>query len=341
MRALTNPLPRISRTPFLPEDSNELAGACDEVFRIQVQGLVGRLKAVAEKSQQPVLPVSIGISGGVDSTHGLLVTLAAYRQLGWQRKHIITVTMPGFGTSKETLRSAYALCESLNLELREISIVKAVEQHLRDIGHEPCYECLLCENAQARERTQILMDLGFTIGTGNLSEIAYGWCTYNGDHMSNYNPNSSVPKTFLRAMLEWQYRSEASRELRRVLDGILNAPASPELLRPGADGKIAQKTDDKIGPEDLRDFFIFYSRRYGYGPAKIVFLAEIPYPELSREEIKKWLKIYYERFFANQFKRNAAPDGVLTGSVGFSQRANWRMASDASVSLWLKQLEKV
>ena len=323
----------IDPVPFIPEDLNE---GCKEAFTIQCSGLAQRLAHINCKS------VVLGISGGLDSTLALLVTAATFDMLGLDRKGIIGVTMPGFGTTDRTYNNALTLMKELGISTREISIRKACEQHFADIGLDPNERGAAYENAQARERTQILMDLankenGIVIGTGDLSEAALGWATYNGDSMSMYNPNCSIPKTLVRKIVEWCAANDKNESVRTTLQDIVDTPVSPELLPADSEGNIAQKTEDLVGPYALHDFFIYNFLRNGFSPAKIEYLACRAFDgEYSAEEIKHWLQVFLRRFFSQQFKRSAAPDGPKVVTVSLSPRGDLRMPSDASVSEWLK-----
>ncbi len=324
--------------PFVPEDKSERSKVCQEIFSIQTAALVKRLKKVGS------IKNVIGLSGGLDSTLAFLVTLKAYQILGYSSKDIIVITMPGPGTTQTTKKNAQKLCTLLGASLRTIEITNALNQHFKDIQHEIGQYNIVFENSQARERTQILMDIanqinGIVIGTGDLSEIALGWCTYNGDHMSMYQVNSGVPKTLVYSLVEWFSEVEYKGEIQEVLKSICDTPISPELL-PTDGERITQKTEEKIGPYELHDFFIFYMIRYGFHPKKILFLAETAFnKKYNQVTIKKWLIIFYKRFFKYQFKRSAMPDGVKIGSVALSSRTDWRMPSDADVKLWLESLE--
>jgi len=286
----------------------------------------------------------IGLSGGLDSTLALLVTVKAFDRLGLDHKGIVAITMPGFGTTERTRGNAEILAEELGTELRIVPIDAAVIQHFEDIGHDETQHDITYENSQARERTQILMDVanqvgGLVIGTGDLSELALGWCTYNGDHMSMYGVNVGVPKTLVRYLVDWCAKEEFSGKVSEVLADVCNTPVSPELLPPDANGEIAQKTEQVVGPYELHDFFLYQVVRMHYAPAKVLMLAEQSFADLSREEILKWLQQFYRRFFSQQFKRSCLPDGPKVGTVALSPRGDWRMPSDATVNLWLQQLE--
>ena len=324
----------INPTPFLPADMNE---GCRETFSIQTAGLAQRLSHINCKT------AVIGISGGLDSTLALLSTVATFDMLGLDRKGIIGVTMPGFGTTDRTYQNALVLMRELGISTREISIRKACEQHFADIGLDPNERGAAYENAQARERTQILMDLankenGIVIGTGDLSEAALGWATYNGDSMSMYNPNCSIPKTLVRKLVEWCAENDQNKRVCATLKDIVDTPVSPELLPADSEGNIAQKTEDLVGPYALHDFFIYNFLRNGFSPAKIEYLACRAFcGEFSKEEISHWLKVFLRRFFSQQFKRSASPDGPKVVSVSLSPRGDWRMPSDASSDEWLRK----
>ncbi|MCS7088698.1 MAG: NAD(+) synthase [Thermoflexales bacterium] len=333
--ALLRPVPA---RPFVPSDPAARAQHCREVFAIQSTGLARRLRHTG------VQRVTLGISGGLDSTLALLVTARAFDMLNLPREGILAVTMPGFGTTERTYHNALALMRALGVSVREIPIRNAVLQHFADIGHDPNVHDVTFENAQARERTQILMDLanqigGLVIGTGDLSELALGWATYNGDHMSMYHVNAGVPKTLVRYLVEWSADEVFSGETARVLRDILATPITPELLPP-KDNQLQQKTEEVIGPYVLHDFFLFQHVRNGFPPHKVFFLARHAFAdEFDAETILKWLGVFYERFFSQQFKRNAMPDGPKVGSVALSPRGDWRMPSDAHATLWRTALE--
>ena len=324
---------KINPTPFIPADLNE---GCSEAFTIQTAGLAQRLAHIGCKR------VVIGISGGLDSTLALLVTAATFDTLGLDRKGIIGVTMPGFGTTDRTYQNALMLMKELGISTREISIRKACEQHFADIGLDANERGAAYENSQARERTQILMDLankegGIVIGTGDLSEAALGWATYNGDSMSMYNPNCSIPKTLVRKLVEWCAENNQNTQVCSTLKDIVDTPVSPELLPADSEGNIAQKTEDLVGPYALHDFFIYNFLRNGFSPAKIEYLAKKAFEgEFSTEEIKHWLQVFLRRFFSQQFKRSAMPDGPKVVTVSLSPRGDLRMPSDALVNEWLK-----
>ncbi|MFC1465417.1 MAG: NAD(+) synthase [Candidatus Brachytrichaceae bacterium NZ_4S206] len=347
-RALRRPL---IQTPFVPSDPAARAKHCREIFAIQATGLAKRLMHVGARR------VTIGVSGGLDSTLALLVAARAFDKLSLPREGIVAITMPGFGTTDRTRSNAWALMQALGVTAREIPIRNAVSQHFADIGHDPNQHDVTYENAQARERTQILMDVanqvgGFVVGTGDLSELALGWATFNGDHMSMYHVNAGVPKTLVRYIVDWCADEEFSGETSRVLHDISASPITPELL-PLKDGKLQQETEAAIGPYVLHDFFLFYHVRYGYAPHKIFYLAHHAFnvkgegegERIARpytdEEILKWLGVFYRRFFSQQFKRNAMPDGPKVGSVALSPRGDWRMPSDAQGALWQAEVEAI
>lgn len=322
--------------PFIPKDS-DMQASCEEILNIQVSGLIKRLYHI--NAQKAV----IGISGGLDSTLALLVTVKAFDKLGLDRKGIIGITMPGFGTTDRTYQNAMKLMETLGITIREISIAKAVTQHFEDIGHDMKIHDITYENSQARERTQILMDVanqvnGIVIGTGDLSELALGWATYNGDHMSMYGVNAGVPKTLIRYLVSYVAGEMATDTLLDIID----TPISPELIPADEQGRIKQKTEDLVGPYELHDFFIYYFLRYGFSPSKIFVMAKKAFAnDYDDEAIKKWLKTFCRRFFTQQFKRSCLPDGPKVGSVSLSPRGDWRMPSDASYTLWMQECEKL
>jgi len=332
---------KIEKNPFVPNNPAKIAERCEEIFNIQVAGLAKRLEHTG--SQHAI----IGVSGGLDSTLALLVAKKTADTLKIPAHRIIAVTMPGFGTTDETHRNAVALMKSLGVTAREIDIKRACFLHFEDIGHDPRVYDLTYENVQARERMQILMDManklgGIVVGTGDLSELALGWCTYNGDHMAMYSVNSGIPKTLVKFLVRWVADTIETKEARDTLYRILDTPISPELLPPDQDGGIRQKTEEVIGPYELHDFFLFYTLRYGMEPAKILFLAEQAYKGVyEKKEIKNWLKLFYYKFFANQFKRSCLPDGPKVGSVNLSPRGDWRMPSDADMHIWLSELENM
>lgn len=332
--------------PFIPK-TNDMEKSCDEIFSIQVAGLAKRLVHTGCKT------VVVGISGGLDSTLALLVCVRTFDKLQLSRKGIVGVTMPGFGTTDRTYNNAVNLMKSLGITLREISIADAVKQHFNDIGHDINVHDVTYENSQARERTQILMDLSnqlgaLVIGTGDLSELALGWATYNGDHMSMYGVNAGVPKTLIKYLVKFVAMSEDSDETRSILLDIIDTPISPELIPADEAGNITQKTEDLVGPYELHDFFLYHIIRFGYRPSKIFMLARKAFdgsnpeaPFYDDETIKKWLTIFLRRFFNQQFKRSCLPDGPKVGSVSLSPRGDWRMPSDASSVLWLKECEQI
>ena len=325
--------------PFVPASYENREHRCREIFSIQSAGLASRLKHIGCKR------VIIGLSGGLDSTLALLVCIEAFKTLGLPLNGIICITMPGFGTTARTKGNAEKLCETLGLEIQTVGITDAVRQHFSDIGHDEAEKSVTYENSQARERTQILMDTanklgGIVIGTGDLSEQAMGWSTYNGDHMSMYAVNTGVPKTLVRYLVEYYIDHIADEASAAVLKDINETPISPELLPPDEKGDIAQKTEDNIGPYELHDFFLYQVVRCGFEPRKVLFLAEAAFREVYRlDVIKKWLKVFYRRFFSQQFKRSCVPDGPKVGTIALSPRADWRMPSDVSVKLWLAELE--
>ena len=313
---------------------------CEEIFNIQVEGLKQRLSVVGGKAV-------IGISGGLDSTLALLVTVEAMHRLGRPATDVCGITMPCFGTSDRTYTNAWELMRKLGISAKEISIKDAVTTHFRDIGHDPSVFNGTYENSQARERTQVLMDYasvvgGMVIGTGDLSELALGWCTYNGDHMSMYGVNGTVPKTLIRWIIETVAQWPIFAEAKTVLDDILDTPISPELLPPDAKGKISQQTEDIVGPYALHDFFLYHMLRYGFSPTRIYDLACRAFrDDFDGETVKKWLKVFCRRFFTQQFKRNCLPDGVKVGNISLSPRGDWRMPSDASARIWLDEVNKL
>ncbi len=330
---------QIARNPFVPENPSERAEQFEEVMMIQAAGLAKRLRHICCKC------AVIGISGGLDSTLALLITKRAFDMCGYDPSGIVAITLPCFGTSKRTYGNAFALTKELGITLREIDIKDAVRQHFKDIGHDEEKRDLTYENAQARERTQILMDVagemgGIVVGTGDLSELALGWATYNGDHMSMYGVNASVPKTLVRGLVRHVAETAENPALRDVLKDIADTPVSPELI-PGRDGDIAQITEDVVGPYELHDFFIYYMLRYGFSPRKILHLAGTAFEgTYDRETVRKWLRVFYGRFFSQQFKRSCLPDGPKVGSVALSPRGDWRMPSDAARESWMNELEK-
>ena len=326
--------------PFVPQGET-LNERCEEVFSIQVAGLAQRLVHTGAKT------AVIGISGGLDSTLALLVCVRTFDKLELPRKNIIGVTMPGFGTTDRTYHNALSLMKSLGITIREISIKEACIQHFKDINHDINIHDVTYENSQARERTQILMDIanqtwGMVIGTGDLSELALGWATYNGDHMSMYGVNGSVPKTLVKYLVKWVAENDIDEESRITLLDIVETPISPELIPADENGEIQQKTEDLVGPYELHDFFLYYFMRFGFRPSKIYYLANIAFKDIYDEEtIKKWLSTFFRRFFNQQFKRSCLPDGPKVGSISISPRGDWRMPSDASSATWLKEIENL
>ena len=331
----------IDPSPFVPQDEESRNRRCEEILSIQAMGLKKRLKHTGCRS------AVIGISGGLDSTLALLVTVRAFDLLGLARDKIICVTMPCFGTTDRTYHNACYLTKKLGASLLEVDIKDAVANHFRDIGHDSSVHDVTYENSQARERTQVLMDIankynGMVIGTGDMSELALGWATYNGDHMSMYGVNSSVPKTLVRHLVRYFADTCGEKELSEVLLDVLDTPVSPELLPPEKDGKIAQKTEDLVGPYELHDFYLYYILRYGYHPGKIYRLAVMAFQGVyDNAVILKWLKVFYRRFFSQQFKRSCLPDGPKVGSAAVSPRGDLRMPSDACSRLWLEELEQI
>lgn len=354
--ATMNPLPTLkikdrlfrqySKTPFIPKSTKLIEQNCSEAFNIQSVALARRISHTGSKK------AIIGISGGLDSTLALLVTVNAMKILNKPAKDVITVTMPGFGTTDKTYTNAMAMMKVLGTEIREIPIQEAVLLHFSDIGHNPEDKNTVYENVQARERTQILMDIanmegGILVGTGDLSEAALGWSTYNGDHMSMYNVNAGIPKTILRVMIDWFMKKGLNTEdtiagfscddvtLAESLQDVLETPVSPELLPPDEKGNIAQKTEDKVGPYVLHDFFLYHTIRNGTSPTKLLTIAKIAFAdEYDEDFIKKWLNVFYRRFFAFQFKRSCVPDSPRVGTINLSPKADWQMPSDADPGIW-------
>jgi NAD+ synthase (glutamine-hydrolysing) len=333
--------PLLSRMPFVPADPERRAEHCREIFNIQSVGLAKRLRHTATRN------VTIGLSGGLDSTLALLVTVHAFDIVGLPHDGIHAVTMPGFGTTARTRGNAAKLAEELGVSFQTIPIADAVRQHFHDIGHDENKHDITYENAQARERTQILMDLaneigGFVVGTGDLSELALGWATYNGDHMSMYHVNAGVPKTLVRYLVDWAADEEFQGDAATVLHDISATPISPELLPLGKEGALEQKTEETVGPYTLHDFFLYNAIRYGFPPRKVFVLARQAFDgEYAPEVILKWLRVFYKRFFSQQFKRSAMPDGPKVGSVALSPRGDWRMPSDASAAGWLAEVDAI
>ena len=326
------------KKPFVPSDEQTRAQRCEEILTIQAMGLKKRLAHTNART------AVVGISGGLDSTLALLVTARAFDMLGRDKKDIIAVTMPCFGTTDRTYQNACEMSKKVGATLIEVPIADAVNVHFRDIGHDPEDHSVTYENCQARERTQVLMDIanktwGMVIGTGDLSELALGWATYNGDHMSMYGVNASVPKTLVRHLVKYAADDTKDEALKNVLYDVLDTPVSPELLPP-KDGDIAQKTEDLVGPYELHDFFLYFMLRFGYEPSKIFRIACMTFDgEYDKETIFKWLETFCRRFFSQQFKRSCLPDGPKVGTVAISPRGDWRMPSDACVAVWMRDLE--
>ncbi len=329
----------VDKHPFVPGNSQARNDRCYEILSIQTSGLVRRFRHTGLKK------AVIGISGGLDSTLAFIVTVRAMEKLGLPPENVVAMTMPGFGTTGRTYDNAVNLINNLGASLRVVDIKAACLQHFEDIGHDREIHDVTYENVQARERTQILMDVanklgGLVIGTGDLSELALGWCTYNGDHMSMYGVNGSVPKTLVRYIIQWYADHEANEVIRGILYDIIDTPISPELLPPSKTGEILQKTEDILGPYEVHDFFLYHMLRCGTGPEKLLFLASRAFgQEYGQDQLKKWLIVFYKRFFSQQFKRSCLPDGPKVGTVSLSPRGDWRMPSDASVRLWLDSLE--
>jgi NAD+ synthase (glutamine-hydrolysing) len=330
----------INRHPFIPV-SGKMEETCKEILSIQVEGLAKRILHTHAET------VVVGVSGGLDSTLALLVCVRTFDKLGLSRKGIIGITMPGFGTTDRTYTNATDLMKSLGVTTREISIKEACEQHFEDIGQDLQVHDVTYENGQARERTQILMDAanqmkGFVVGTGDLSELALGWATYNGDHMSMYGVNTSIPKTLVKYLVTWAANDGLDESSHRTLMDIVNTPISPELVPANEDGTIAQQTEDLVGPYELHDFFLYYFLRFGFRPGKIFFLAQHAFgDQYTTAVVKKWLTVFYRRFFAQQFKRSCLPDGPKVGSCSLSPRGDWRMPSDADATVWLAECESL
>lgn len=329
-----------AQTPFVPQDKTDRDRRCDEILNIQAMGLKKRL------AHTHCSNAVVGISGGLDSTLALLVTAKAFDMLGLDRSGILSVTMPCFGTTDRTYQNACELTRVLGATLKEVPIHEAVNLHFRDIDHDSSIHDVTYENSQARQRTLILMDLanqsnGMVIGTGDMSELALGWATYNGDHMSMYGVNCSVPKTLVRYLVLYYAETTDNKKLHDILLDVLDTPVSPELLPP-KDGEISQKTEDIVGPYELHDFFLYYLMRFGFTPSKIYHLAKHTFAGTYDDStIYKWLRTFYWRFFAQQFKRSCLPDGPKVGSVALSPRGDWRMPSDASVNIWMKELDRI
>lgn len=326
--------------PFIPVQT-DMQRSCEEIISIQSCGLAKRIAHTNSKN------LIIGISGGLDSTLALLICVNTFDMLQLDRKGIIGVTMPGFGTTDRTYQNALTLMNNLGITVKEINIAKAVTQHFQDIGHDPQIHDVTYENSQARERTQILMDLtnqigGFVVGTGDLSELALGWATYNGDHMSMYGVNASIPKTLIRYLVRYFAEFKVDDSSKKVLFDIIDTPISPELIPGDEKGNINQKTEDLVGPYELHDFFLYYFLRFGFSPKKIYFLAQHAFKGMYDDTIiKKWLSTFIRRFFAQQFKRSCLPDGPKVGSVSLSPRGDWRMPSDAVSRMWIKECEEL
>lgn len=329
---------RFPPMPFVPTNKNDLNSRCEEILTMQATGLATRLRHIGCKT------AVIGLSGGLDSTLALIVAVHAFDMLKLDRKGIIAVTMPCFGTTKRTKSNAYYLAEAYGVTLKEVNITAAVRQHFADIEQDETVTDVTFENGQARERTQVLMDIanqqgGIVIGTGDLSELALGWATYNGDHMSMYGVNASVPKTLVRHLVSYESMNTENKRLSGVLEDVLATPVSPELLPP-TEGEISQKTEDIVGPYELHDFFLYYMVRCGFPPKKILRIGSQSFAGTYEPSvIKKWLTVFLKRFFSQQFKRSCLPDGPKVGSVTLSPRGDWRMPSDACVKLWLEDLE--
>ncbi len=326
--------------PFIPSEFLR-DNRCDEIFSIQTGGLARRMLHTQLKT------AVIGISGGLDSTLALLVTVKTFDKIGIPRENIIGVTMPGFGTTDRTYENAQLLMKSLGITIREINIIPACEQHFKDIGHDAVIHDVTYENSQARERTQILMDIanqtsGLVIGTGNLSELALGWCTYSGDHISMYAVNAGIPKTLVRHLVGWLSKNYFEEKSRHILLDIIDTPISPELLPSKTKENITQKTEDIVGPYELHDFFLYYTVRFGFTPEKILFLAKKAFNEkYSRKTLLKWMNIFFKRFFSQQFKRSCMPDGPKTGSVNLSPRGDWKMPSDGCCNIWEQEINRL
>ncbi len=331
---------KIPKSPFIPTDRAECEKRCLNIFEMQTCALAKRLKITGGKAV-------IGVSGGLDSTLAILVTVNAMKKLGRSASDVIAVTLPCFGTTDRTYNNALQLMKLLGVDAREVNIKEACTLHCRDIGHDINKLDVTFENVQARERTQILMDIacdvgGFVIGTGDLSELALGWCTYNGDHMSMYGVNADVPKTLISKIIEVIAKKNIFEGCEDVLTDVIATPISPELLPPDEKGNIAQQTESLVGPYALHDFFIYYVLRYGFSPKKIYTLACTAFKDdFDGDTVLKWLKTFYRRFFTQQFKRSCMPDGVKIGSVGLSPRGDWRMPSDASVRIWMSELDEI
>ena len=327
----------IPSQPFVPRDTAARDERCHEIFSIQTAALATRL------THCRISHVVLGVSGGLDSTLALLVCVRACDELGLGHRAVIAATMPGFGTSARTLRNARALCRALGVTMREIDIKPACIQHFKDIGHDPRKHDVVFENVQARERTQILMDVanqqaGLHVGTGDLSELALGWCTYGGDQMSMYNVNCGVPKTLVRYLVQWAADTQVDADARTVLRDVLATPISPELLPPDASGNIVQKTEGTLGPYEVHDFFLYHVVRCGAPPEKVLLMARQAFgTAYTKRALAQWLEAFYRRFFASQFKRSCMPDGPKVGTVSLSPRGDWRMPSDAESAVWRQE----
>jgi NAD+ synthase (glutamine-hydrolysing) len=340
---------KVDPHPFVPSKKKLRNHRCHEIFNIQSFALAKRINHIGQNN------MIIGISGGLDSTLALLVTIKTCEMLGIPHTSVHAVTMPGFGTTDRTYHNAVSLIKELGCAFHEISIKKACLQHFEDIGHDPSVHDITFENVQARERTKILMNLanqysGIVIGTGDLSELALGWATYNGDHMSMYGVNAGIPKTLVRYVVEWyaftcgksKYDACVDEEVARILLDILDTPVSPELLPPDEKGEIVQKTEETVGPYELHDFFLYNMVRFGYPPKKIFKLATMGFGnQYDEATIKKWLRTFYWRFFSQQFKRSCLPDGPKIGTISLSPRSDWRMPSDASVQIWMNEIDEI
>ena len=330
----------LQKLPFIPSTATERKAYCLDIFQLQVTGLKQRLQTINANAV-------IGISGGLDSTLALLVAVEAMRQLDKPLTNVYGVTMPCFGTSDRTYNNSWDLMRKLGIDAKEISIKNAVSLHFQDIGHDASVHNGTYENSQARERTQILMDYastvgGIVVGTGDLSELALGWCTYNGDHMSMYGVNGTIPKTLIRWIIEAVADMPTFAAAKEVLMDILDTPISPELLPPDAEGKISQQTEDLVGPYALHDFFLYHILRYGFAPTKIYTMACRAFrDDFEPDVVKKWLRTFYWRFFTQQFKRNCMPDGAKAGPLGLGPRGDWKMPSDASGRIWIAEIEKL
>ena len=329
----------VDPAPFVPGNKADREKRCEEIFMIQAMGLKKRLEHTHAAT------AVVGISGGLDSTLALLVMVKAFDLIGKDHKDIVAVTMPGFGTTDRTYDNAVSLIKSLGATFREVSIVDSVRVHFKDIGQDEAVHDVTYENGQARERTQILMDIanksgGMVIGTGDMSELALGWATYNGDHMSMYGVNSSIPKTLVKHLVKWVAENDMDEASRATLLDIVDTPISPELIPADENGNIKQITEDLVGPYELHDFFLYYFLRCGFRPSKIFFLAARTFKDVYDEEtIRKWLQTFCRRFFNQQFKRSCLPDGPKVGSISISPRGDWRMPSDASAEMWLREVE--